>query len=153
MTTPDPQPAASPYPLASWGTRAIGFLIDIAPALLLSILTAFSSTLRNLSWLISAGYTAYLGYLDGMTGQTPGKAMMGIRLVDKEGQLLGAGVGVGRKFAHIVDWLVCGLGYLLPIVDQNRQTIADKLLDTYVVEGVEKKAFAVELWSPPASNS
>ena len=152
MTTPEPQPPTTPHPLASWGTRAVGFLIDILPALIFSGLTAFSSTLRNLGWLVSAGYTAYLGYLEGVTGQTPGKAVMGTRLVDKDGQLPGSGVGIGRKFAHIVDWLVCGLGYLLPIVDQNRQTIADKLLDTYVVEGIEKKPFAIELWTPPSTN-
>ena len=151
MTTPEPQTPVTPHPLASWGTRAVGFLIDWLPVIILSVLTAFSSALRNLLGVLSVLYVAYLGHMEGVTGQTPGKAVMGIRLVDKDGQLLGSGTGIGRKFAHIVDGLVCGLGYLLPIVDQNRQTIADKLLDTYVVEGMERKSFAVELWSPPST--
>jgi uncharacterized RDD family membrane protein YckC len=74
---------------------------------------------------------------------------MGIRLVDEQGVVIGSGAGIGRKFAHIVDSMVCLLGWLLPLVDAKRQTIADKLLQTYVVIGAEKKPFAVELWSPP----
>lgn len=59
------------------------------------------------------------------------------------------GSGIGRKFAHIVDFVVCGLGFLLPLVDSKRQTIADKLLQSFVVTGAEKKKFAVDLWMPP----
>jgi hypothetical protein len=44
---------------------------------------------------------------------------------------------------------VCLLGWFLPLVDSKRQTIADKLLSTYVVEGVPKRPFAFDLWLPP----
>lgn len=152
MTTPEPpvpSPPATPAPLADWGTRALGLLIDWAPVIILNAIF-FRSTF--FSWLIglaSLGYLAYLGHLEGVTGQTPGKAIMGIRLVDEQGVVIGSGAGIGRKFAHIVDSMVCLLGWLLPLVDAKRQTIADKLLQTYVVTGAEKKPFAVELWSPP----
>jgi uncharacterized RDD family membrane protein YckC len=91
----------------------------------------------------------YLGYLDGFTGQTPGKAIMGTRLVNAQGELIGTGSGIARKFVHIVDTIVCFIGWLLPLFDAKRQTIADKVMDTYVVEGVEKKAFSIDLWLPP----
>lgn len=152
MTTPEPpapQPAAVPSPLADWGTRALGFLIDWAPVIILNAIFYRVSFIGWLFWLASIGYIAYLGHLDGLTGQTPGKAMMGIRLVNAQGQLIGSGAGIGRKFAHILDSLVCGLGYLLPIVDASRQTIADKVMTTYVVTGVEKKPFSVDLWTNP----
>ena len=84
-----------------------------------------------------------------MSGQTPGKAIMGIRLVDAKGNLLGAGAGIGRKFVHILDSIICFLGWFLPLVDSKRQTIADKVMSTYVVTGIEKKPFAVDLWLPP----
>ncbi len=75
--------------------------------------------------------------------------MMGIRLVNGQGETIGSGAGIGRKFVHIVDSIVCLLGWLLPLVDDKRQTIADKLMQTYVVTGVEKRPFSVDLWRPP----
>ena len=149
MSTPEfptEQPLSVPSNLARWGTRAAGYLIDIAPALILSLL------LRNAQFVglvVSLGYVAYMGYLDGVTGQTPGKAIMGTRLVDQQGNVIGSGGGIGRKFLHIIDSMICGLGYLLPLVDSKRQTIADKIMTTYVVTGLEKKPFSVSLWAPP----
>jgi uncharacterized RDD family membrane protein YckC len=123
-------------------------LIDWLPALILSALTYrasyFFSVLGYLYW-------GYLGHLEGVTGQTPGKAIQGTRLVNENGELLGSGAGIGRKFLHILDFLVCGLGFLLPLVDAKRQTIADKVIKSYVVTGVEKKSFNIDLWMPPKS--
>ena len=154
MTTPDqpqPQPAGqgAASPLARWGTRAAGFIIDVAPVIILNVLFFWSDFLSWLVWLASIAYTVYLGYLEGVTGQTPGKAIMGIRLVNEQGALIGSGPGIGRKFAHVVDSAVCLLGWLLPLVDAKRQTIADKLIQTYVVTGAEKKPFTIELWTQP----
>jgi uncharacterized RDD family membrane protein YckC len=152
LTTPEPpapEPAASPAPLADWGTRAIGFLIDMLPMIILSALTFWSDFLGFFGSLVGIAYTVFMGYLDGLTGQTPGKAVMGIRLVNAQGETIGSGAGIGRKFVHIIDSMVCLLGWLLPLVDEKRQTIADKLMQTYVVTGAEKKAFSVDLWRPP----
>jgi uncharacterized RDD family membrane protein YckC len=146
---PTSQPQAIPSNLASWGTRAAGLLIDFAPIWIIALLTFRSSALSLLIGVVNLAYFVYMGYLDGLTGQTPGKAIMGIKLVNQQGELIGSGAGIGRKFAHIVDSIVCGLGYLLPIVDSKRQTIADKIMTTFVVEGIEKKPFSVDLWMPP----
>ena len=146
---PTSQPQAIPSNLASWGTRAAGFLIDFAPIWIIALLTFRSSILSLLIYAANIAYFVYMGYLDGLTGQTPGKAIMGIKLVNQQGELIGSGAGIGRKFAHIVDSIVCGLGYLLPIVDSKRQTIADKIMTTFVVEGIEKRPFSVDLWMPP----
>jgi len=102
-----------------------------------------------LSGMIGILYWVLLGYLDGISGQTPGKAIMGTRVVDTEGNLIGGGAGIGRKFVHILDSLVCMIGWFLPLVDSKRQTIADKVMTTYVIDGVEKKPFAIDLWIPP----
>ncbi len=152
MTTPEspvPQPAAIPSPLADWGTRALGFLVDYAPIIILEAITFGNRGIFSFLGIIGIAYWVYMGHLDGVSGQTPGKALMGIRLVNEQGNLLGSGAGIGRKFLHILDSIVCGLGYLLPIVDAKRQTIADKVMNTYVVTGVEKKSFAFDLWMPP----
>lgn len=154
MTTPEPpaeqpadQPAQTPDNYALWPTRAAGFVIDILPLIILQVLLFWSAALRTLTSLIGVAYTIYLGHMEGVSGQTPGKAIMGIRLVDAQGKLVGSGLGIGRKFVHILDSLVCFLGWFLPLVDAKRQTIADKVLTTYVVTGAEKRPFAVELWT------
>lgn len=154
MTTPEfppSQPATTPSPLASWGRRAGGYIIDLAPIWILEAIFFRNTAIVSLLAVAGIAYTVYLGYLDGVTGQTPGKAIMGIRLVNQSGQLIGSGAGIGRKFLHIVDALICGLGYLLPLVDAHRQTIADKIMTTYVIDGVEKRPFSLDLWSPPKS--
>lgn len=138
-------PEGTPSNLADWGTRAIGAIIDWAPVIIISLVTYRVPFFG----LLSLAYLAYLGHLEGVSGQTPGKAMQGTRLVDQQGQLLGSGQGIGRKFLHILDSLVCGLGYLLPIVDTKKQTIADKVVNSYVVTGLEKKPFNVSLWTVP----
>lgn len=131
----------------------MGFLVDWAPIIIVNAIFIRSAFIGWLISLASIAYVAYLGHLDGLTGQTPGKAMMGIRLVNQQGELLGSGAGIGRKFVHILDSIVCFLGWLLPIVDSKRQTIADKVMTTYVVTGVEKKSFAIDLWKPPAQDT
>lgn len=154
MTTPPDQSAealpAVPSDLADWATRALGFLIDYGPLLLLQLIFA-RSFVGTLLGLVGILYWVLLGYLDGVVGQTPGKAIMGTKVVNEQGELIGGGAGIGRKFLHILDSLVCLLGWFLPIVDAKRQTIADKVMTTYVVTGVEKKSFSFDLWIPPKS--
>lgn len=152
MTTPEPpapQPVGTPAPLADWGTRALGFLVDYAPVLILDVIFYRVTLVGVILGLASIAYWVYLGHLDGVYGQTPGKAIMGLKLVNQQGGLIGSGAGIGRKFVHILDGIVCGLGWLLPLVDAKRQTIADKVMTTYVVSGMEKKPFAIELWTAP----
>ena len=97
MSTPEfptSQPLSVPSDLARWGTRAGGFIIDFAPFWILALFTFQSRTLSALIAVANLAYFVYLGYLDGTTGQTPGKAIMGIRVVNQEGELIGSGAGI-----------------------------------------------------------
>ena len=70
----------------------------------------------------------------GNTGQTVGKKQMGIRLLrEQDGQVVGPGLSIGRAFVPIVDSLPCYIGWLFPLWDAKRQTLADKILHTVVV--------------------
>lgn len=69
----------------------------------------------------------------GRTGYTVGKAAIGIKLISEStGQPIGAGMAFVRQIAHILD-SICYIGYLWPLWDGKRQTFADKLLKTIVV--------------------
>lgn len=131
----------------------MGWLVDYGPVFIVNLLVFRSTFATTLIGLAGLAYWLYLGHLDGVTGQTPGKAMMGIRVVNQQGELIGSGSGIARKVAHLVDSIVCMLGWFLPLVDSKRQTIADKIMSTYVVEGLEKAPFSVDLWMPPKTES
>jgi uncharacterized RDD family membrane protein YckC len=71
----------------------------------------------------------------GPSGQTIGKRLCGIRVVDGETGQPGVGVGrgVGRYFGRILSGLPLLLGYLWMLWDPRKQTWHDKLVRTVVV--------------------
>lgn len=91
--------------------------------------------------VIIAGYLLSLAislwnrvFTMGRTGQSIGKKVMGIKLVDERtGQPMGAGMCFVRELAHFLDGAVY-IGYLWPLWDRKRQTFADMILSTVVVE-------------------
>ena len=72
-----------------------------------------------------------IGYRQGTTGSSIGKSVMKFKVVsEKTGQPIGFGMSIVRQFAHIIDSLICYIGYLFPLWDAKRQTIADKIMST-----------------------
>jgi len=140
---PPPSSAWAGPPLAEWPQRVAAYAIDnlaaiVAVLIVSTILGAVSDVLgflvSLLGWLGAIGFTLYNAYLGGETGQSIGKKQLGIRLLrESDGQPIGGGLGIGRYFLHIVDGIICGIGYLFPLWDPKKQTLADKILATVVV--------------------
>jgi uncharacterized RDD family membrane protein YckC len=91
-------------------------------------------------WLVVMVWAGWkFGWRQGVTGVTPGKRRLGIRLVDVgTGEAPGGARGLGR-------WLVPGLinsvvnvfsliDYLWPLWDDENQRVTDKMFKTWVVE-------------------
>src|SRR5687768_9422034 len=155
------QPATAPGPLASWGDRVVATLIDAAAvlagyivvwllALIIGIVSdALGTLVLVLGYLVLSVYSFYLGYLEGETGQSPGKAITGLKVVRAtDGQLIGGGMGIVRKLAHILDG-ICLIGYLFPLFDPMKQTFADKIMTTVVLRDQQKRPFSIDLFRPP----
>lgn len=71
------------------------------------------------------------GYRQGTTGSSIGKSILKFKVVsEKTGQPIGFGMSVVRQLAHIIDAAICYIGFLFPLWDAKRQTIADKLVST-----------------------
>jgi len=70
----------------------------------------------------------------GRTGASIGKSVLAIRLVNSDLQPIGAGWSFLRYLLHIVDAIPCYLGYLWPLWDSRRQTFADKIMNTFVIQ-------------------
>ena len=85
-------------------------------------------------YLVALGLAIYNCYfLAGRTGQTVGKRLMKIWLVgQRSGRPIGALNAFLRNLLHVLDGLGC-VGYLWPLWDDERQTLADKIAQTVVV--------------------
>lgn len=121
--------------LAQWPQRALGGVIDyVAPGVVYGILNAIARPLGLLAGLAFIVLVFYNAYLNGSTGQSIGKKVVGLKVIsDETGQPIGGGMGIVRHFAHIVDSLICYVGWLFPLWDAKRQTIADKIMKTVVI--------------------
>jgi uncharacterized RDD family membrane protein YckC len=146
-------------PLADFGKRAVATLIDFAAILagfivitiVQAILGAVSDTLSTLVGLVLnlaiSAYGLYILYMTGQRGASPGKRVMGLKVVKlADGQVLGGGMGIVRGLAHIVDSIICYIGYLFPLWDPMRQTLADKIIGTVVLSDQPKEPFSAEIF-------
>lgn len=71
------------------------------------------------------------GYRQGTTGSSIGKSVLKFKVVsEKTGQPIGFGLSIVRQLAHIVDTIICYIGYLFPLWDAKPQTLADKIMTT-----------------------
>lgn len=156
--TEQPQPPSGSYPQAvpsqplpteaytPWFSRVLAFLVDYLPyaiilgigwLLLVSTQDATgASTVGQLSisiaFLVGLTYLIWNhGYRQGTTGSSIGKSVIKFKVVsEKVGQPIGFGMSIVRQLAHIVDMAICYIGYLFPLWDAKRQTLADKIMST-----------------------
>jgi uncharacterized RDD family membrane protein YckC len=84
--------------------------------------------------LASLGWVAYNRWLTaGRTGQSLGKRVTKIRLIGEETNApIGAKNACIRDLVHILDALTI-VGYLWPLWHEKRQTFADQIMKTIVI--------------------
>jgi len=141
------QPAygyASPsYAFAGWGQRVGAYLVDTlvlfvgyVPVLLGALVGGGAGTFIQLIGVVTTigVFVWNICLQGGNTGYTVGKAALAIKLVKPEtGQPIGAGIAFLRALCHIVDSLPCYIGYLWPLWDAKKQTFADKIVGSVVI--------------------
>jgi uncharacterized RDD family membrane protein YckC len=131
----DPRGSYQGDKLASWWQRMRAGLLDLlsmlVPFLILVPLArapALGIPVLLVTWFYSRCY------LGGTTGQSWGKRANHLKLVRMaDNQPIGARAAFGRDLAHTLDILTLGVGYLLPLWDARRQTLADRVMKTVVV--------------------
>lgn len=134
---------ASPADYASWLTRVAAYLVDSIPQMVLIVIAIVilgkaspATLLLGLVFYLAAlGVAIYNRWIKaGQTGQSWGKQLVGVRLIDEETrEPIGPLMAFVRDLAHIIDGLICYIGFLFPLWDEKRQTIADKIMHTIVV--------------------
>jgi uncharacterized RDD family membrane protein YckC len=68
------------------------------------------------------------------SGQTLGKSMLGIKVVDQAGSPPSTGKAILRFVGYLISAVVFSLGFVWIAFDQKRQGWHDKIAGTYVVE-------------------
>ena len=137
-------------PLASWGKRALGGLLDfVLPGFVISLLLSiiFPADVTSTSGGIAVSQTnnlpsiigslllyLALAFVSQKTGQSWGRKVAKTQLVGEDGQPIGLAKSFVRYLAHYIDSLICLIGWLFPLWDSKRQTIADKIMKTYVLD-------------------
>ena len=140
---------------ASWSRRVGASLLDGVPGLVAAVflvagylptyLGFFRGDLTvapryplvlvgSLLYVVALGLTVCNRYvLAGRTGQSVGKRVTGIWLVSRTtGRPIGTLNAFVRDLLHVLDGFGC-VGYLWPLWDDERQTLADKVAQTVVV--------------------
>lgn len=152
-----PQYAAPPPPrpqvrYADWGERVGATLVDWAILLVpLLVLSGIFDSLASLLWLGAAGW---IGWLNGSKGQSPGKAIMGLRVIrDSDGTTLGGPVGVVRSLVLLLMFgftagIAWGLSLVWPMWDPKKQTLHDKIVGASVVAGYPRQKLGKDIFTP-----
>ena len=68
-----------------------------------------------------------------VTGQTPGKAVMGVRIVRLDGSPMTLLTSIVRGLGYSISLASVGLGFLLVLSDNRRQALHDKFARTCVI--------------------
>ena len=131
---------------AGWLTRVGSYIIDWLPSWILIVIGdvlaihgGAGGGIAVVFYLAALGWWIYnRSYQAGRTGQSLGKKATDTRLVgEATGQPIGAGMAFVRDIAHIVDAVICYVGFLFPLWDAKKQTLADKIVHTLVVKNGE----------------
>jgi uncharacterized RDD family membrane protein YckC len=82
----------------------------------------------------------YFGYSWAMSGRTFGMAVLGIKVVQADGQLIRPRQGVVRSLAFPLSFLLFGLGFLGILVGREHRALHDVIAGTAVVYAWDARA-------------
>lgn len=155
-------------PLAGVGSRAVALLCDmilqmvamIVVVLLLGALSSVRLGFRG-TWagavMILAGLVVYTGYYAAFevlwSGRTPGKKIVGIRVIKEDGRNLTVLEAILRNLMRLVDQLpgIYVVGFVTMLIDRRNRRLGDMVAGSLVVH--ESRPAVTEMaWTAPAGS-
>ena len=118
-----------------FGERLVAYIIDLVVLVFIDLV--FLVLLGPMAGRL-IGALASIAYVVGFwaaSGATPGKMLMGLRVVTREGERIGGGTAVLRYVGYIVSGLALLLGFLWIIWDPDHEGWHDKIAGTRVIKG------------------
>ena len=117
--------------LAAWIDFAVFWIVLILAELLLG-----SALYQRTVWLWLLVALSYYAVLEALTGQTLGKKIVGLRVVDEGGRTPNWAQAIKRTLTRILEVNPLGGGLiaaLVVVLTENRQRLGDLWADTFVV--------------------
>ena len=94
---------------------------------------AYSKLIGPALGLFALLTVVYLALFTALGGQTPGKRLLGIKVIDANGQGPLPTRAVLRAILALGSGVLMLMGFFLVLFDRRRQTLHDKLAGTFVV--------------------
>jgi uncharacterized RDD family membrane protein YckC len=117
---------------------SVAFGLGISP----EDMAADPDTLMELGMKVMAIYQAlgfllnmaYFTWFHGTTGQTPGKRLMGLRVVRDTGEAISFGTAFLRWVGYLISFMPLCMGFLWAGADRRKQAWHDKIAGTVVID-------------------
>jgi uncharacterized RDD family membrane protein YckC len=123
--------------LASLG--AIGLILLIVQFFVRPYLDQNLNIVRYYPALVSVLIVIYYLFFWALFGFTPGKFLLGLKVVRQDGRKIGLGRSIVRFIGYWISAIPLFLGFIWIIFDSRREAWHDKLADTHVIYAWEKK--------------
>jgi uncharacterized RDD family membrane protein YckC len=75
----------------------------------------------------------YQGYFVSKRGGTPGKLILGLRVIHPDGSMLTMGQAIGRFLCYLIDGLTLYIGFIMIGLDAEKRGLHDRICDTRVI--------------------
>ncbi len=116
---------------AGFWRRLAAYIIDHTILTFIFVILALFGGLGAL--LAVAVSIAYLVGFWSSTGQTPGKAVVGVRIVNPDGSAISTGSAFVRYLGYIVSGLILGIGFLMIAFHPRKLGLHDTIAGTQVI--------------------
>ncbi len=126
--------------LASRGQRFLAFLVDFVISLIVGVVgfvigSAVGDAGQTLNSVFGLIYWIIVLIMVATRGQSPGKIVIGIKIVKTDGVSIGIGRTLVREvIGKIISAIIILLGYIWILFDSKNQGWHDKISDTMVVK-------------------
>ena len=106
------------------------FFFGIRPfhsaAIMMSLATVYSA-----QFAVAATYESFFVW---RFSATPGKMLLGLKVVKPDGSKLSLGLSIGRYAATLVTNFTMGIGHAMAAVDDQKQALHDRMCNTRVIK-------------------
>ena len=110
-----------------------GIIIGI-PVWILQMGLVYATGMQSMMYLVSFVGIILIIYMDGIKGGTPGKLILGMRIVNEKGEYIGIPMAILRYIGKVLSGMILGIGYFMIGWDKKKQGLHDKIAQTYVVK-------------------